>query len=446
MDSSLSSIPLTQEVGSENSSKAVAYAKPVSSLPRPGSAVKSGTPDSQMPVRNLNYTPTKPYHEVTNPKSVISATTKTQQTSETIITVKAEPPKGVTYMAPSVINKPNKANKAALSQSSGSNSSKLSSDSSSSGTMYYRKKSKADIMIHEQRPPAIGAPSKPLRGAEKGSATNFTSGSELDEAADDESEIPSGERMPGDGEASLLGDENEDEDFPEDCKDDIVDNLDDDFVGGSDGESDGYSFTSSSMSRPSTSTQRLKSRPVSAVESEVISVSRSQTASPDRSIKPPLTKSLFPNIPPVVTFVAEGDKVEQLPWEVRKYLKWRITSITPNVVKHCLARSGFRITKRNHDWLGCWGKHMKSQGFKALREYQKLNHYPGSFQISRKDRLWRNLSKMQVHFGKKEFGFFPQTYCLPYDSKLLKRAFEDGSTNRVRHKLFLQPDHRTSSS
>ncbi|KAH3718023.1 hypothetical protein DPMN_060821 [Dreissena polymorpha] len=62
------------------------------------------------------------------------------------------------------------------------------------------------------------------------------------------------------------------------------------------------------MSRPSTSTQRLKSRPVSAVESEVISVSRSQTASPDRSIKPPLTKSLFPNIPPVVTFVAEGDK------------------------------------------------------------------------------------------------------------------------------------------
>ncbi|KAH3718048.1 hypothetical protein DPMN_060846 [Dreissena polymorpha] len=58
--------------------------------------------------------------------------------------------------------------------------------------MYYSKKSKADIMIHEQRPPAIGAPSKPLRGAEKGSAINFMSGSELDEAGDDESEIPSG--------------------------------------------------------------------------------------------------------------------------------------------------------------------------------------------------------------------------------------------------------------
>jgi len=27
----------------------------------------------------------------------------------------------------------------------------------------------------------------------------------------------------------------------------------------------------------------------------------------------------------------------------------------------------------NHDWLGYWGKHMKAQGFKAIREYQKVN-------------------------------------------------------------------------
>jgi tubulin polyglutamylase TTLL4 len=37
---------------------------------------------------------------------------------------------------------------------------------------------------------------------------------------------------------------------------------------------------------------------------------------------------------------------------------------------------------------------------------------------------------MQLHFGKKEFGFFPQTYCLPYDNKLLKRAWEDGGSKQ----------------
>lgn len=56
----------------------------------------------------------------------------------------------------------------------------------------------------------------------------------------------------------------------------------------------------------------------------------------------------------------------------------------------------------------------------------QLNHFPGSFQIGRKDRLWRNLSKLQVQNGKKEFGFFPQTFVLPSDLKLLKRAWEDG--------------------
>ncbi|WAQ94186.1 TTLL4-like protein [Mya arenaria] len=378
-------------------SKAVGYAKPVSSLPRPGSAVstKSMSPDSALKVRNLNYTPTKPYAEVCNPSSInaakppISATTKTQQTSETIITVKTEPPKGTTYIAPSNISKSVNEPKSGIGSGVSSSGSSKQSSASSSGTMYYSKESKADIKIHEQRPPAIGAPAFPSRGTEKGSVTNLTSGSEIEEAGDDE------ERMPGDGEASLIGDE-DDDDFPEDEDDDMVDDLDDDCIGGSDGESDGYSFTSSSLSRRSSSAHKLKTRPLSG---EPISYSRPQTASPDRTVKPGLSRSMFPNIPPVVTFVAEGEK-------------------------------GFRITKRNHDWLGCWGKHMKSPGFKALREYQKLNHFPGSFQIGRKDRLWRNLSKMQVHFGKKEFGFFPQTYCLPTDAKLLKRAFEDGTTKQ----------------
>lgn len=49
---------------------------------------------------------------------------------------------------------------------------------------------------------------------------------------------------------------------------------------------------------------------------------------------------------------------------------------------------------------------------------------------------------MQVHFGKKEFGFFPQTYCLPMDSKLLKRAFEDGGPKQ---KWIIKPVRYTSS-
>ena len=37
---------------------------------------------------------------------------------------------------------------------------------------------------------------------------------------------------------------------------------------------------------------------------------------------------------------------------------------------------------------------------------------------------------MQVHHGKREFNFFPHTFVLPADLKLLKRAWEDGNSKQ----------------
>lgn len=45
---------------------------------------------------------------------------------------------------------------------------------------------------------------------------------------------------------------------------------------------------------------------------------------------------------------------------------------------------------------------MKSVVFRTLKENQKLNHFPGTFQIGRKDRLWRNLQRYMNKYGKKE--------------------------------------------
>ena len=61
---------------------------------------------------------------------------------------------------------------------------------------------------------------------------------------------------------------------------------------------------------------------------------------------------------------------------------------------------------------------MKSEAFKAINENQKVlmnlailindimlllqvNHFPGSFQLGRKDRLWRNMFRMQARYGRK---------------------------------------------
>ncbi|XP_074551226.1 tubulin monoglutamylase TTLL4 isoform X2 [Halichoeres trimaculatus] len=159
-------------------------------------------------------------------------------------------------------------------------------------------------------------------------------------------------------------------------------------------------------------------------------------AEDDREEKPALVPSLFPFVPPTLYFSTASEKVELLPAEQRRLLKWKMSTVTPNVVKHTISRSHFKVTKKSHDWLGCWGHHMKSPGFKALGGHQKLNHFPGTFQIGRKDRLWRNLSKMQLRFGKQEFSFFPRTFILPQDIKLLRKAWEDGSS---RQKWIIKP-------
>ncbi|XP_064647782.1 tubulin monoglutamylase TTLL4-like isoform X2 [Lineus longissimus] len=402
-------------------------------------------------VRNPRYTPTKPYSEVSdlttqeNIKKIDPdehssiRSTKTEATAIHIPTDTVSNSKDH-FTSPGLITKPPKSGFArggTQAQPQVTNASKQDGTAKKmpvtntvTGTIFYRKGSKGEELLHEQRPKADGAPSKAQKLEKAASVSNDGEEWEDDEDFEGESDsYPNSERLPGDGEAF-------EEEFDDD--DDGIDNLDDDFVDGSDDES-AYSITSgTSLSRQSSARARVHSATKRLMHMSIKDGDRPSTAtrrptsakSFDGELQPALSTSLFTNVPPTVNFVPEGDKVEQLPWDIRKLLKWRLSPITPNIVKSTIGRSGFRISKKNYDWLGCWGKHMKAQGFKGIREYQKMNHFPGSFQIGRKDRLWRNLSKMQCHFGKRDFGFFPQTYVLPFDMKHLKRAWEDGGTKQ----------------
>ncbi|CAF2620766.1 unnamed protein product [Rotaria sp. Silwood2] len=157
-------------------------------------------------------------------------------------------------------------------------------------------------------------------------------------------------------------------------------------------------------------------------------------------VKSGLIPSLFNNVPPTIRFCTENQRIEPLPLPLRKMMKWKMSTITPNVVKNTVTRSGFRLISSDEgtDWLGTWSRHMKPICFKAIREYQKVNHFPGSFQIGRKDRLWRNLSHMQAVHSRREFDFVPQTFVLPADLLLFKRVFEE-ITDTKESKWIIKP-------
>ncbi|KAK7067709.1 Tubulin polyglutamylase ttll4 [Halocaridina rubra] len=139
---------------------------------------------------------------------------------------------------------------------------------------------------------------------------------------------------------------------------------------------------------------------------------------------PSLSSSLFSHVPPSINFCQYNEKTTELPLLISRLLKWRFTNITPLIVRKTISNSGFKITKKTVQWIGTWGKHMKSPCFKGVREFQKVNHFPGTFQIGRKDKLWKNFVRLQSKFGKEEFGFIPKTFVLPGDVKSLKAAFD----------------------
>ena len=71
--------------------------------------------------------------------------------------------------------------------------------------------------------------------------------------------------------------------------------------------------------------------------------------------------------------------------------------------------AGFERTT-GFDWNGFWGSKKKDL-LKKLNPYQKLNHFPGTWNLGRKDLLWMKISRMKRKFPD-EYRFVPNTYLL----------------------------------
>ncbi|KAF2347635.1 Tubulin-tyrosine ligase/Tubulin polyglutamylase, partial [Trinorchestia longiramus] len=148
------------------------------------------------------------------------------------------------------------------------------------------------------------------------------------------------------------------------------------------------------------------------------------SSAPSPQPLPAFSASLFSHVPPAIRFCQHNEVCRPLPECVGKLLKWRHTPITPLIIRKTVANSGYKMTKRTILWSGTWGKHMKSTCYKSVKSYQKVNHFPGTFQIGRKDKLWNNFLRLQSKFGKEEFGFMPKTFVLPAELSALKTAFD----------------------
>ncbi|XP_057653784.1 tubulin polyglutamylase TTLL5 isoform X5 [Diorhabda carinulata] len=56
---------------------------------------------------------------------------------------------------------------------------------------------------------------------------------------------------------------------------------------------------------------------------------------------------------------------------------------------------------------------------RSLAPHQRVNHFPRSYELTRKDRLYKNIERMQHAKGFKNFDFIPQTFVMPIEYREL---------------------------
>ena len=96
------------------------------------------------------------------------------------------------------------------------------------------------------------------------------------------------------------------------------------------------------------------------------------------------------------------------------------------LIRYTLEDNGFRESVNSkQEWCIMWSvSNMQSNIYYGMGKYQKVNHFPRSAEITRKDFLYNNISKMQTLYGYRHFNFIPKTFVLPQEFPLLLEAEE----------------------
>lgn len=101
-------------------------------------------------------------------------------------------------------------------------------------------------------------------------------------------------------------------------------------------------------------------------------------------------------------------------------LVFRLCDNAPAILRDVCLERGWREYEEEQDEEGAWNLWWKSSGFRtsdfeSCFPWQRLNHFPKSNSITRKDSLARNLRRMKGVYGNILFNFAPLSFNLPND-------------------------------
>ncbi|XP_059376915.1 tubulin polyglutamylase TTLL5 isoform X2 [Carassius carassius] len=131
---------------------------------------------------------------------------------------------------------------------------------------------------------------------------------------------------------------------------------------------------------------------------------------------------------PVLLFCAEAivSKDVAIRSVGEKYnLAFKIVRTESRLVRGILVNHGFHeVHPNSNDFNLMWtGSHLKPYLLRSLQDFQKVNHFPRSFELTRKDRLYKNIQRKQQTHGFHNFHIVPQTFVLPAEYQEFSSSF-----------------------
>ncbi|XP_014776621.1 tubulin polyglutamylase TTLL5 isoform X1 [Octopus bimaculoides] len=99
----------------------------------------------------------------------------------------------------------------------------------------------------------------------------------------------------------------------------------------------------------------------------------------------------------------------------RFHMAFKFGSTESRIIRTVLLAHGFHEVTSNHsDYNILWtGGHLKPLTLRNMADFQKINHFPRSYELTRKDKLYKNVQRMQQMKGCRNFNFVPMSFVIP---------------------------------
>lgn len=84
----------------------------------------------------------------------------------------------------------------------------------------------------------------------------------------------------------------------------------------------------------------------------------------------------------------------------------------------------YQTPQNREDWYIAWyDNYIGEEELKRMLPYQKINHFPNSYYLGKKNFLGQNLGKLK-RLCPEDYNFFPKTWVLPLQHDELKNYFQ----------------------